>query len=148
MINNGIVMRRSVPADYSPVTALLKAAGLPEDGARDCFENFVVADIDGAIVGAAGLELYGTQALLRSVVVDDVWRGNGIAARLVQDALALADGAGVEQVYLLTETAERYFPRHGFDFVDRSTITGPVLESVQFRSACPASLPVMVRVNG
>jgi amino-acid N-acetyltransferase len=44
---------------------------------------------------------------------------------------------------LLTTTAERYFPRFGFERVDRKDVPESVRASVEFTSACPSSAIVM-----
>ncbi len=64
------VVRPASAADYDPVIGLLRAADLPTAGLRPQLEDFLVADEDGRVVGAVGLEVYGDAALLRSAVVD------------------------------------------------------------------------------
>jgi amino-acid N-acetyltransferase len=46
-------------------------------------------------------------------------------------------------VYLLTTTAESYFPKFGFVQTTREVVPTAVQQSVEFRSACPASAVVM-----
>ena len=50
---------------------------------------------------------------------------------------------GVQDVYLLTTTAEDYFPRFGFRRVDRREVPAEVQASVEFRKACPGSAVAM-----
>lgn len=138
-------IRRARPAELPAVLGLLAAAALPADGVAAGFDRFVVAERAGAIVGAAGIELHGGDALLRSVVVADTARGGGIGAALVEAALRAARAAGARRVYLLTTTADGWFPRHGFERIERSAVPAAVRESVEFTSACPASAVVMVR---
>ena len=73
--------------------------------------DFIVAEREGELIGVAGLEVYGASALLRSVAVEDGWRGSGVGKALIDRALDQARQAGIEDVFLLTTTAERYFPR-------------------------------------
>ena len=72
-------------------------------------------------------------------------RGTGLGHRLTEAALALADRLGAPAVFLLTTTAERFFPRFGFRVVSRDEVPPGVQQSVEFRSACPASATVMRR---
>ena len=51
-------IRRAKSSDLSAVERLLTASDLPTDGVRDNFSGFVVADDNGAIAGAIGLEKY------------------------------------------------------------------------------------------
>ncbi|HET9726048.1 MAG TPA: hypothetical protein VFP28_03965, partial [Gemmatimonadales bacterium] len=52
-------------------------------------------------------------------------------------------GAGVRDVYLLTTTAEHYFPRLGFACVGRETVPAALQASAEFTGACPVSAVVM-----
>ena len=71
------------------------------------------------IVGAAAVEPYGQAGLLRSVVVAESRRGTGLGRELVAAAEALAQEEGIRELYLLTETAADWFPRLGYEVVDR-----------------------------
>jgi amino-acid N-acetyltransferase len=44
---------------------------------------------------------------------------------------------------LLTTTAERFFPRFGFERVERVDVPASVQASIEFRSACRESAVVM-----
>lgn len=136
-------LRNARQADLGEVVALLQRAELPAAGVAEAFSHFVVAEHEGRIVGTAGLELYGASALLRSVVVDDSWRCSGVGRRLIDRALAEATQRGIEDIFLLTTTAEHYFPRFGFTCVSRDAVTEEVQASVEFQAACPSSAVVM-----
>jgi GNAT superfamily N-acetyltransferase len=51
--------------------------------------------------------------LLRSVVVEPTVRGTGIGATLVDSSEILARDLGINELYLLTETAETWFENRG-----------------------------------
>jgi amino-acid N-acetyltransferase len=108
-------------------------------------DRFWVAEHHGRVVGVAGMEPYGRSALLRSVAVAPEWQGSGIGRTLVDRVLEEARAAGVWEVYLLTTTAEHYFPRLGFACVDREIVPASVQVSAEFTGACPASAVVMRR---
>jgi amino-acid N-acetyltransferase len=59
--------------------------------------------------------------------------------------IAEAESRGIRGLYLLTTTAERYFPSFGFREVPRDQVPDDVRETAEFRSACPASATVMAR---
>jgi amino-acid N-acetyltransferase len=107
--------------------------------------HFLVADSEGDVVAVAGLESYGASALLRSVAVSPEWRGSGLGRQLVDRLLTEAREQGIQDIYLLTTTAEHYFPRLGFGCITRDDVPEPVRDSVEFRDACPASATVMRR---
>jgi len=141
-------IRSATDSDLSAVESLLAASDLPIDGVRDNFSSLVVADDDGAIAGAIGLEKYGSVALLRSAVVSPHHRGSGVGRRLVEQLLERAEEAGVDEVYLLTTTAEKYFPKFGFTRTTRSAVPDPLKASAEFRGACPDTAIVMRRPIG
>lgn len=139
-----LALRRAVARDLEPVLDLLEDAGLPSAGLSDALDRFVVAEAEGRLVGVAGLEVHGRDGVLRSVAVAAGGRGRGLGARLTERVLNVARDEGLRRVYLLTTTAEDYFPRHGFRRVERTRVSPEVLESVEFREACPASAVAMV----
>jgi amino-acid N-acetyltransferase len=141
-------IRKATSADLTAVESLLSASDLPLDGVKDNFSNFVVAEDDGEIAGAIGLEEFGAVALLRSAVVSPERRGSGVGRRLVERLLEGAEVAGIEELYLLTTTADQYFPRFGFTRTTRSAVPDPVKASAEFQGACPDTAVVMTRRVG
>lgn len=143
-VETDAVIRPAGPGDLAGMLDLLSAADLPAAGVAEWLPHYFVAEHGGRLVGAAGLELYETSALLRSVVVAESWRGRGLGGALVGHAIEAARVEGVTDIYLLTETADRYFPKFGFQRIERADVPAPVRESVEFRELCPASAAVMV----
>lgn len=142
------VVERAQPEDIASVLSLLERHGLPLDGADAMGDAVVVARLDGRVVGAAGLERYADGALLRSVVVDASAQGHGLGQRLTEAAVALARDLCMPSVFLLTTTADGFFPRFGFERIGRADVPESVRQSVEFRSACPASAIVMRKLLG
>lgn len=152
--SDAAVLRTATPHDLPAVERLLADAGLPDAGVRAILAerpaDFVVAeaaDAEGApaLVGVAGLEVCGDDALLRSVAVRPEWRACGLGHELVRRAVRTADARGLRALYLLTTTAERYFPRFGFAVVERGAVPASIADTLEFRSACPASAVAMAR---
>jgi len=138
-------VRPAIAEDRGAVIGLLEAASLPIAGVAPLLEDFYVAERAGRIVGAVGLERYGRYGLLRSSVVDPSARGAGIGEALVERILRHAREGELRAVYLLTTTAEGYFPRFGFERIAREEVPGEIKVSVEFREACPASAVVMTK---
>ena len=140
-------LRAATVQDLPAVSALLTANALPLDGVAAAIDQFIVAEAEGRLVAVAGIERCGEgpYALLRSVVVDDAWKGRGVGGAVVARALEAAKARGITALYLLTTTAERYFPRFGFRVTSREAAPAAVRATVEFASACPASAVVMVR---
>lgn len=137
-------IRPATAADLPAVESLLRAADLPLAGVGEFIDRFVVADAEGKLVGAAGLEVHGGDGVLRSVVVAPSHQGRGLGARLTARLLEAARSGGLRRLYLLTTTAEGYFPRHGFRRIAREEASADVQRSVEFREACPATAVTMV----
>lgn len=117
-----IPLRGAQRADLPAIERLLTGSGLPVAGIGDHLAEFLVAEEAGRVVGAAGVEVYGRAALLRSVVVDAGYRGRGLAGRLVRGVLERLPSREVDQVFLLTTGAADYFRRHGFAPVGRDRL--------------------------
>jgi amino-acid N-acetyltransferase len=138
-------IRPALPDDLPAIEALLTASGLPLAGVARALGSFLVAEHERAIVGVVGVEQCCGYGLLRSTAVDARWRSRGLGRQLVERAIAGAESQGLRALYLLTTTAERYFPSFGFAVTTRDRVPDEVRDSVEFRSACPASAVVMVR---
>ena len=138
-------IERASDADGPSILQLLSDAGLPIDGLVEHLNAACVARDGAAIVGCSALETYADGALLRSVVVAPAARGRGVRQRLTEAAVSLAQSVGMPAVYLLTTSAESYFPKFGFAPVTREQVPASVKQSIEFRSACPESAIVLWR---
>ena len=132
-------MRTATAADLPAILELLTTHQLPHAGVQDHLERFVLEFAGQQLIGCAGLELYGSAALLRSVAVDATQRSSGLGARLVRAQLEVARGFDATRISLLTTTAEAYFPRFGFGVVPRSELPTELQNSLELRGACPDS---------
>jgi amino-acid N-acetyltransferase len=137
-----ITIGTATARDIDVVEALLEREHLPLDGLRRA-DTVLVARAGNRIVGSAAVELYQEGALLRSVAVDAEHRGSGIGGALTRMAIDIAKRRGVPAMYLLTTTAERFFPRFGFKIVDRADVPAGVTASEEFVHACPSTAIVM-----
>ncbi|HYC50362.1 MAG TPA: arsenic resistance N-acetyltransferase ArsN2 [Gemmatimonadaceae bacterium] len=138
-----VVIRAASTEDLPAIEALLTASELPTAGVRDEVCSFLVAEADMQVVGVVGMERRGRYGLLRSTAVAPEWRGRRVAKQLVERIIAAAEAHGVNALYLLTTTADRYFPSFGFATTTREVVPEDIKESEEFREACPASATVM-----
>jgi amino-acid N-acetyltransferase len=138
------MLRLAAPADLSDIDALLRGAGLPSSGVSEHLDTFVVFESGGSIAGVGGLEMCGSEALLRSLAVAPAFRRRGIAASICDRLEAIAESRGVEQLYLLTETAERYFVKRGYAVTARSEAPAAIASTEEFTLLCPQSA-IMLR---
>ena len=130
----------------STAVALLQAQGLPvSDITDEHLEHFFFVGSDGSPTGLVGLELYGTDALLRSLVVGENARSQGLGSALVEHAEQHAASRSVRSIYLLTTTAGVYFQRLGYERINRSQAPPSIERTREFASLCPASSAFMVK---
>jgi N-acetylglutamate synthase-like GNAT family acetyltransferase len=124
---------------------LLISAKLPTDILTSGLGELWIAR-SGEATGVGGFEFYGEDALLRSVAVDETHRGTGLGGRLTEALLVIAMERGVRRVWLLTETAEKFFQRKGFARVERSAITNAdLLSSPEFTHVCASTAACMMK---
>ena len=138
-----VTLRAATAADLGGVERLLVASGLPTAGVAESLRTFIVAESLGQIVGVVGLELCCEHALLRSTAVSPEWRDRGLGRRLVERIIAEAESRDLRALYLLTTTAEHYFPSFGFTKTTRDAVPAAVRATAEFESACPGSATVM-----
>jgi N-acetylglutamate synthase-like GNAT family acetyltransferase len=139
----GIRIEPATRSDADALRALLARTQLPTDGLSADLDAAFVARDGTRVVGSAAIEIYDEGGLLRSVAVDEDHRGTGLGHRLTAAAIADAERRSLPALYLLTTTAERFFPRFGFEPIPRDDVPASVQASVEFRGACPASAVVM-----
>jgi amino-acid N-acetyltransferase len=138
-------MIRGRPSRATAV-ALLQAQELPaSDITDDHLEHFFVVGSDGSPTGLVGLEIYGADALLRSLVVGENARSKGLGSALVEHAEQYAASKNVRSIYLLTTTAEAFFKRLNYERIDRSLAPPSIERTREFASLCPASSAFMMK---
>jgi amino-acid N-acetyltransferase len=140
-----LIIRRRPPR--STAVALLQAQGLPFlDITVEHLDHFFFVGSDGSPTGLVGVEIYGIDALLRSLVVAENARTQGLGSALVQHAEDYAAAHHVAAMYLLTTTAERFFQRRNYQRVDRSLAPRAIQSAPEFASLCPASSAFMIKL--
>ncbi len=91
-------------------------------------QNFVVAELDGVVVGCASLYIYQTGlAEIRSVVVDEPAKNQGQGEALVQYLLEFAYQMELKQIIVLTYIPD-YFTKLGFSAIDKSSLAENIIE--------------------
>jgi amino-acid N-acetyltransferase len=126
------------------VQALLGESQLPAlDLTEAHLEHFIGCGSAGALEGVVGVELYPPVALLRSLAVVPSKRHTGLGGALLVEAERYAQSNGVSEIYLLTNTAERFFQRKGYDYVPRELAPPAIRGTQEFADLCPASSAFM-----
>jgi amino-acid N-acetyltransferase len=138
-------LRAGADGDTASICALLERAGLPTDDLLTSNPQFVIAYDTDRIVAVGALQPFGSRALLRSVAVAHDRRGTGLGRMVVRDLERVAALDRIEQLFLLTQTAQRFFEHQGYRVIDRQSVPRDVQGSAEFRSLCPASAVCMAK---
>src|SRR5438477_12097149 len=141
-----ITLRRASQEDVPGIEQLLRATKLPVGGVKDLLDSFIVAKDNGRMMAVAGVERHGEYGLLRSVAVDPTAQGRGLGRALVERLIAESKENGIAELYLLTTTAEKYFPVFGFTKISRDATPLEIQETGEFTDLCPSTATVMRRV--
>jgi glycerol 3-phosphatase-2 len=137
--------------DLPDLKALLTSSGLRADDVGDRLEETVVAELHrdpGVIVATAclqdverpGAEMAARTGLLRSVAVREDLRGKGLGQLVTAGAVRACRSRGITEVFLFTETAERFFRRMGFSAVDGERIPPQVALIARAAEECPTAV--------
>lgn len=135
-------------ADHAEITALLDASQLPTSDLPQARPTFLGLRDERGLIGVVGVERLGRVGLLRSLAVREDQRGSGLGTRLADAAEHWAVAAGIEELYLLTTTAEQFFARRAYTIQARDQVHSEIRATTEFCGACPASAVVMRRVLG
>jgi amino-acid N-acetyltransferase len=137
---------KATNGERESIINLLQAEELPVDDLPASLDNFFVATDSDKVIGAIGLELYGNCGLLRSMVVSEEHRNKSIASKLVQQLEEYAARIGINCIYLLTETAAKFFERKGYHRITREKVPKELEASSEFSHVCPVSAIVMKKL--
>ena len=135
--------RDAVTSDIEQIESLLKEYSLPINDIFENINNFIIAEQDNKIVGLGGFEKHGEIVLLRSITVTQEYRGKAIGKSIYQLLESKISRLGINQLYLLTETAADYFKNIGFTIKERINVPEAVMRTKQFSALCPSTAVVM-----
>lgn len=139
-------LRRAEPADAEPVRRLLAASGLADQDAGEGITLVAVHPEGGSLAATAGVDVRDGQGYLRSVAVTEADRGTHLGTLAVAAAAREAAAAGARRLILLTEGAEGFFERLGFEPIERHRVPGWMLHRAS--RMCSESATAMWRPLG
>lgn len=124
---------------------LLGANGLPTADLETAHLQLYKAVEGGEVVGIGGFEQYGTDALLRSVVVRPDMRDRGHGTRIcleLEDRICESVGMAI---YLLTDGASSFFEQLGYEQIDRDSAPYAIRRTREFAERCQSTAVCMVK---
>ncbi len=122
MNSKEIQFRHAIADDLSAIEDLLRKNDLPTEGIKEALAHCLVAETQGQIIGAIALEPKGRDGLIRSLVVAGDHQGHKLGTALSSKMVNAARLLGVEQLYLLTTSAEAFFAPTGYRVVEKSQV--------------------------
>lgn len=131
------------PEDFEDIRDLLKLANLPFEDVENGIGQFLLARNDDQLIGCVGLQICGSDALLRSLAVSESVRKRGLGKTLLQEILEYAFRLKLHKIYLLTTTAENFFSKHGFVTANRNEAPDAIRVTSEFSSLCPSTAVFM-----
>ena len=120
-------------ADLGAIQTLLRNENLPTDVAPH-LDNFVVARHQEQVVGCSGMEVHGSEAVLRSLAVAPAYRLLGLSQRLLEARNDIARRRGIRRGYALTTTIAPLLEAWGYHRLDREEIPHTIRLTSEFRS--------------
>lgn len=130
--------------DYEAFIVALQDAVLRTDDLNDGGRYFALSDGD-ELVGFGGLDGSGQDQMIRSIATVPGARGRGYGKAVVRLLTERARAEGVERLWLLTTSADRFFAGLGWNATDRAVAPAAVRQSRQFSGLCPSSAVLMCR---
>jgi amino-acid N-acetyltransferase len=135
------VIRRAYVSDVEQMAGLInnyasQGLMLPKSQAQlyNNLRDFIVVDVDGAIVGCAGLKItWRDLAEIVSLAVAPSWQGRGLGRKLCEPLIKDAQALGIPTVFALTYQVE-FFRRLGFEIVEKTILSQKVWQDCQFCS--------------
>lgn len=132
-------LQRADEKTIAYVERLLERNGLPSDDVAAKPDCFYIGYDDRERVGIGGIEIYGRDGLLRSVVIEQIAREHGFGTALCEALEREASVDGVETLYLLTTTASEFFATLDYVTIERSAVPEAIQQTTEFTELCPTT---------
>ena len=122
--------------DLKDVLELLDLVNLTTEGVSDNLDHFFVVKENGTIVGCAGVEVYEKIGLLRSLAIHPDHQKSGLGTELTEKLLTYAEDMGIQELYLLTSTARKFFEKFEFKLLAKDDLKPIIKRSPNFSHSC------------
>ncbi|KZM34691.1 amino-acid N-acetyltransferase [Oerskovia enterophila] len=132
-----LTLRPALPADVRAIRGLVEPYAqarilLAKEmvGYYEAVQEFVVADVgepgSPEVVGCGALHvMWDDLAEIRTLAVDQAWRGHRVGHQLVVELLDRARALGLRRVFCLTFEVD-FFRAHGFEAIDGTPVSPDV----------------------
>lgn len=124
-------------SEITSIKKLLHSVGLPDSDLENAPVHFVGIRENNEIIASGALEIYGKNAVLRSVAVKKDFQKSGFGKQIVGFLEQKAGEQEIEKLFLLTTTAESFFKKLKYHTIQRDLCPDVIKTSEQFKSVCP-----------
>ena len=125
--------------EIDSVKELLHLSGLPVSDLDEAPIHIFGVKENNKLVAAGALEIYGINAVLRSLAVHQTHQNLGYGKQMVRFLENKAIEKGIKNLFLLTSTAADFFKKLAYLPQQRDLCPPDILSSAQFREICPLS---------
>lgn len=136
-------LEKATAQNFASLKQFLEEVDLPTEDLNEKIDLFYWQSPDGNAVACGGFEQYGEIGLLRSVAIRPGQQKKGTGSIWVSRLMDQASEMGMQDLYLLTTTAEGFFKKMGFENQDRESVPQAIKESEEFSSLCPSTAVLM-----
>ena len=137
---------KTTKKDFLETKELLVETGLFLEDVEKYFDYFLILkDQNSKIVACAGLEIYDKVGLLRSVSVKPQHQGKGLGKMITEEMINYAKGNGIQNLYLLTDTAQIFFSKFSFKEIERKNADTNIKNTYEFKYACKDTAILMMK---
>jgi amino-acid N-acetyltransferase len=133
----------SVPQNLSEIESLLQINDLSSEGVAQFFPYYLILKSNQTILGVCGLEPYDNVGLIRSLAIQPKMQNKGLGSILLEAMIDKARTLLIDDLYLLTNTAEEFYLKHGFSPISRDLAPKIIQETGEFSHMCPVSSKLM-----
>lgn len=127
------------------IQKLLQNSRLPFEDIGTHLQNFLCMMNKEEIIAVGGFEIYDEIALLRSLAVTEAKRNEGFGQIIYSALIDHAKTKNIKTIYLLTETAEKFFLKNGFLKVERNIIPETIKNTYEYKKLCAESAIVLMK---
>lgn len=140
------IVARAIASNDAGFVNALRDVDLPGSDLDEAGRSFFAfSTLAGSHVGYGGFEQYGSDVLVRSVIVEPQHRGKGIGRNLIAVLLREAFDAGARKAWLFTTNATALFEKAGFKPAARDAAPATILATRQATELCPATATLLSR---
>jgi len=125
--------------DWDAAQELLETSRLPVSDLAEAPVRLYGILHEKKLIAVSGLEIYGTEAILRSVAILPAYRSTGLGSALLAATEAKARELDLTDLYLLTTTAEKFFRKHDYLHFERNACSEAIRLSQEFSNICPST---------